>query len=60
MAGPLKKKRGGVKSQDTEEKNSNFWNLFSNVPTAITLEGLGVLGLNGPAIKRRTFFLLLP
>ena len=44
MAGPLRKKY-------------LFWNLFSNVPTAIKLEGGGV-GLNGPAIKNRTFFRL--
>ena len=29
---------------------------LSNVSTVIKLEGGGGLGLNGPAIKRRTFF----
>ena len=35
-----------------------FLTFFSDgeVPTAITLEGVGIKGLNGTAIKKRTFF----
>ena len=54
MAGPL---RGGVKGRAIKEKIT-FFNLFfqsSKTSTAIMLKG-GGLGLNGPDIKRRTFF----
>ena len=52
MARPLRE--GGGKGPGHSGKNSFFWNLFfqhSNVPTAIKLEEVVELGLNGPAIK---------
>ena len=58
MAGPSR--GGGVKGRAIKDKKkASFFNLFFQRPkisTAIKLEGGGELGLNGPAIKRRTFF----
>ena len=56
MAGPLRG-GGGGKGPGHLGKNNFLWDLFfqrSKISTAIKLEG-GGLGLNGPAIKRRTF-----
>ena len=53
MAGPIR--GGGVKGRAIKETNGTF---FANVPTfqrPLSSRG-GWLGLNGPAIKRRTFF----
>ena len=57
IAGPLRG-GGGVKGRAIMEKII-FWHLFfqrSNLPGAMKLEGGWGLGLNGQAIKRRTFF----
>ena len=54
MAGPW---RGGEGKGPGHYEKQTFFNLFfqrSNDPTPILLEGEG-LGLNGPAIKRRTW-----
>ena len=54
MAGPLR--GGGVKGQAIKEKN---WNLFfqrSKFQRQLSSRMGGGLGINGPAIKRRTFF----
>ena len=51
-------KVNGVNGRASKEKEL-FLNIFfqrSKISTAIKLEGRGGLGLNGPAIKRRTFF----
>ena len=55
MAGPLR--AGGGKGPGQLGKNNFFVTIFqrSKISTPIKLEG-GGLGLNGPAIKRRTFF----
>ena len=56
MAGPLR--GGGVKGRAIKEKITFFLTFFSNVPKfqrLLSLRGEGGLGLNGPAIKRRTF-----
>ena len=58
MAGPL---RGGegVKARAIKEKITFFGTFFSNVPKfqrPLSSRGGGRLGLNGPAIKSRTFF----
>ena len=58
MAGPLRG-RGRVKGRTIKEKRTFFRTFFfqrSKISTAIVLEGEGGLGLNGHAIKRRTFF----
>ena len=55
MAGTLRGGRG-VKGRAIKKKITFFRTFFPNVPTAIKLEGGGGLGINGPAIKRRTFF----
>ena len=51
MAGPLRG-GGGVKGRAIKEKKL-FFDL-SKISRAIKIEGGGGLGLNGPAIKRRT------
>ena len=55
MAGPLRG-GGGAKGRTIKEKIIFFLTFFSNVPTAIKLEGVWGLGLYFPAIKRGTFF----
>ena len=55
MAGPLRG-GGGVKGRAIKEP---FFQSYK-VSTAIKLEGGGGLCLNGPAIKRRTFFCGFP
>ena len=58
MAEPLRGGRGGLKGRAIKEKR-DFSNLFSNVPKfqrPLSWMGRWGLGLNGPAIKRRTFF----
>ena len=42
------------------EKQTFFGTFFSNVPTAINLERGGGLDLNGPALKKITFFCGFP
>ena len=54
---------GGSRGPGHQGKNNFFWNLFYNVPKSqrpLSSRGGGGLGLNGPAVKRRTFFLRLP
>ena len=57
----IKRREGGgdaVKGRAIKEKKL-FWEpFFSNIPTAIKLEGGRGLGLNGRANKRRPFFIL--
>ena len=62
MAGPLREVGGG-KGRAIKEKITLFLTIFfrrSNIQTAIKLEGGRGLCLNGPAIKRRTFFCGFP
>ena len=58
MAGPL---RGGGDKDRAIKENITFGWLFSNVPKfqrPLSSRAGGGLGLNGPAIKRRTFLRL--
>ena len=62
MAGPFRG-GGGVKGRTIKEKITFFGTFFfkrSKISTAIKLEGGRGVRLNGPTIKRRTFFLRLP
>ena len=58
MAGLLRG-GGGVKGRSIKEKRTFLGTFFFNVPTfqqPFSSRGGGGLGLNGPAINRRTFF----
>ena len=54
--------REATKGRAIKEKKTFLEPFFqrSKISTAIKLKGGGGLGLNGPAIKRRTFFSRLP
>ena len=53
---PGHKEGVGVKGRAIKENITFFGTFFSNVPTAIKLQGWRGVSLNGPSIKRRTFF----
>ena len=52
--------RGGWEGRAIKEKKLEPFFQRSNDPTDIKLEGGGGLGVNGPAIKKRTFFCGFP
>ena len=55
MAGPLRGRGGGVKGRGIKEKKTFFGTFFQRSNGHYVRGGWG-FGLNGPAIKRRTFF----
>ena len=53
-----KKKISSLNGWAIKEKITFIGTFFSNVPTAITLEGPRGVGLNGLVIRRKLFFAL--